>query len=200
VSNTLLGLQTAAAAAGVALHLLLLLLVGIGSPVQCKELCRLPAEPAAGFKVGLLWRSTLAMLLLCCRARRARRQRDIVLVRLEQISPFPHDLLMNVVQQYRQAELVWCQEEPKNMGAWGYVQPRLLTALKHCGSTTDFYGSSSSSRLTEVDCAAAAEAAYWAQRGVKYVGRAAAASTATASFSIHQKELAEIIDAALTVA
>jgi 2-oxoglutarate dehydrogenase E1 component len=124
-----------------------------------------------------------------------------VLVRLEQISPFPHDLLMNVVQQYKQAELVWCQEEPKNMGAWGYVQPRLLTALKHCGSTTDSNGSSSSSsRLLNTDCAAAAEAAYWAQRGVKYVGRAAAASTATASFSIHQKELAEIIAAALTVA
>lgn len=138
------------------------------------------------------------MLLHRCRARRARRQRDIVLVRLEQISPFPHDLLMNVVQQYRQAELVWCQEEPKNMGAWGYVQPRLLTALKHCGDTTDSYGGSR--RHAEADSAAAAEAAYWAQRGVKYVGRAAAASPATASFSIHQKELAEIIDAALTVA
>lgn len=124
-----------------------------------------------------------------CRARRARRVRDLVLVRLEQISPFPHDLLMNVVRQYKGAELVWCQEEPKNMGAWGYVQPRLLTALRHCG---DPYSSSEDGGSSE-------SAEYWAQRGVKYVGRAAAASPATASFSIHQKETAEIIDAALTV-
>ena len=138
-----------------------------------------------------------------CRVRRARKLRDIVLVRLEQISPFPHDLLMNVVRQYKNAELVWCQEEPKNMGAWGYVQPRLLTALRHCG-TGDHDGSSSSSSSDEEEAAAAAalgssngSVPHWVQHGVKYVGRAAAASPATASFSIHQKETAEIIDTAL---
>lgn len=41
-----------------------------------------------------------------------------MLVRLEQLSPFPHDLLANVVAQYASADLVWAQEEPKNMGAW----------------------------------------------------------------------------------
>ena len=44
--------------------------------------------------------------------RRGRRIRDIVLVRLEQIAPFPHDLLMRVVGQYSNAELVWCQVMP----------------------------------------------------------------------------------------
>jgi 2-oxoglutarate dehydrogenase E1 component len=123
----------------------------------------------------------------CCRARRAQRLRDVVLVRLEQISPFPHDLLMNVVQQYKHAELVWCQEEPKNMGCWGYVQPRLLTALRHCGEAAEGEGDNKQSSAAHS----------WATRGVKYVGRAAAASPATASFSIHQKELGEIIGAAL---
>jgi len=135
-----------------------------------------------------------------CRARRARRLRDVVLVRLEQISPFPHDLLMNVVRQYKHAELVWCQEEPKNMGAWGYVRPRLLTALKHCGTPDDPYAHSSSSSDEEEIAAAGVStpAPHWAQHGVKYIGRSAAASPATASFSIHQKEITEIIDAALT--
>lgn len=116
----------------------------------------------------------------------------MVLVRLEQISPFPHDLLMNVVQQYKHAELVWCQEEPKNMGCWGYVQPRLLTALRHCGEAEG----EEDGDLQQQSAAAHS----WATRGVKYVGRAAAASPATASFSIHQKELGEIIGAALGVA
>lgn len=136
--------------------------------------------------------------VVVCRARRARRQRDIVLVRLEQISPFPHDLLLNVVQQYHQAELVWCQEEPKNMGAWGYVQPRLLTALRHAvpvdaAAASDHHSSSSGSTSQE------SPSDNQPHRGVKYIGRAAAASTATASFGIHQKELADVINAALTV-
>jgi 2-oxoglutarate dehydrogenase E1 component len=134
------------------------------------------------------------------RARRARRLRDVVLVRLEQISPFPHDLLINAVRQYKHAELVWCQEEPKNMGAWGYVQPRLRAALRHCnddaapGASSSSSGSGSSS---DDEAAAGAGAAGVVVHDVRYVGRAAAASPATASFGIHQKETQEIIDAAL---
>lgn len=56
------------------------------------------------------------------RARRARRISNIVLVRLEQIAPFPHDMVLRVLRQYPNAELTWCQEEPKNQGAWGYVR------------------------------------------------------------------------------
>eukprot|EP00879_Flechtneria_rotunda_P017667 GHRR01018519.1.p1 GENE.GHRR01018519.1~~GHRR01018519.1.p1 ORF type:complete len:632 (+),score=225.54 GHRR01018519.1:2874-4769(+) len=123
------------------------------------------------------------------KVRRAKRLRDVVLVRLEQISPFPHDLLMNVVRQYKNAELVWAQEEPKNMGAWSYVQPRLVTALRHCG------GLAHSSDKGQGVSAIAAE--QWASKQVKYIGRAAAASPATASFAIHQKETQDIIDAAM---
>lgn len=63
--------------------------------------------------------------------RKRRKLRDVILVRLEQIAPFPHDLLLQTITRYPNAELVWYQEEPKNMGAWSYVRPRLLTALKH---------------------------------------------------------------------
>lgn len=126
----------------------------------------------------------------------------MVLVRLEQISPFPHDLLMNVVRQYKHAELVWCQEEPKNMGAWGYVQPRLLTALRHLGDHPASDSSSGSSGEEEgllggVQIDVQQQQQPQQPHCVRYIGRAAAASPATASFSIHQKETAEIIEAAL---
>ncbi|KAL3139978.1 hypothetical protein ABBQ38_004265 [Trebouxia sp. C0009 RCD-2024] len=64
------------------------------------------------------------------RGRRSRQIRDIILVRLEQIAPFPHDLVTQVVMQYAGAQVIWCQEEPKNMGAWRYVKPRMDTAMR----------------------------------------------------------------------
>mmetsp|Transcript_48294 Transcript_48294/g.134879 ORF Transcript_48294/g.134879 Transcript_48294/m.134879 type:complete len:254 (-) Transcript_48294:52-813(-) len=64
-------------------------------------------------------------------ARRARKIKDVVLVRLEQIAPFPYDRLIEAISFYPNADVVWCQEEPKNMGAWFYVRPRLATALQH---------------------------------------------------------------------
>lgn len=48
-----------------------------------------------------------------------------------QISPFPYDLVRQELTRYPDAELVWAQEEPKNMGAWSYVQPRLSSACGH---------------------------------------------------------------------
>ncbi|XP_011169570.1 2-oxoglutarate dehydrogenase, mitochondrial isoform X5 [Solenopsis invicta] len=53
----------------------------------------------------------------------------IAIARLEQISPFPYDLVKNEAAKYPNAELVWSQEEHKNQGAWTYVQPRFHTAL-----------------------------------------------------------------------
>ncbi|CAJ1428992.1 unnamed protein product, partial [Effrenium voratum] len=60
--------------------------------------------------------------------RRSGKIKDVVLVRLEQISPFPYDRIIKALSYYPNADVVWCQEEPKNMGAWFYVQPRLATA------------------------------------------------------------------------
>jgi 2-oxoglutarate dehydrogenase E1 component len=51
---------------------------------------------------------------------------DIAVVRVEELYPWPHAALSKVLDRYPKAtELVWAQEEPKNMGAWSYVAPRL---------------------------------------------------------------------------
>ncbi|XP_035760694.1 2-oxoglutarate dehydrogenase-like, mitochondrial [Neolamprologus brichardi] len=55
--------------------------------------------------------------------------RDVAIIRLEQISPFPFDLVSEEVEKYTNAELVWCQEEHKNMGYYDYVRPRFLTVV-----------------------------------------------------------------------
>ncbi|XP_055687626.1 2-oxoglutarate dehydrogenase complex component E1 isoform X4 [Lutzomyia longipalpis] len=67
---------------------------------------------------------------------------DIAIARVEQISPFPYDLVKKEAEKYNNAELVWTQEEAKNQGAWTYVQPRFHTALtaarevSYCGRPT----------------------------------------------------------------
>ncbi|XP_073843847.1 2-oxoglutarate dehydrogenase-like, mitochondrial isoform X3 [Musca autumnalis] len=73
-------------------------------------------------------------------------EKEIAIVRVEQISPFPFDLVKEQANLYKDAELVWAQEEHKNQGCWTYVQPRFLTALNHgkdityvgraCGAST----------------------------------------------------------------
>jgi 2-oxoglutarate dehydrogenase E1 component len=54
---------------------------------------------------------------------------DIAITRVEQISPFPYDLIKSECAKYPNAQLSWAQEEHKNQGAWSYVQPRFETAL-----------------------------------------------------------------------
>jgi 2-oxoglutarate dehydrogenase E1 component len=54
----------------------------------------------------------------------------IAICRVEQISPFPYDNVREQCERYNNAELIWAQEEHKNMGAWSYVKPRLQTLLK----------------------------------------------------------------------
>lgn len=56
---------------------------------------------------------------------------DVALVRVEQLSPFPFDLVAKYADMYPQAEVVWAQEEPANMGAWTYVDRRIEAALRH---------------------------------------------------------------------
>ncbi|CAL1677275.1 unnamed protein product [Lasius platythorax] len=64
------------------------------------------------------------------KARTERKLDDkIAIARMEQISPFPYDLVKKEAAKYANAELLWAQEEHKNQGAWTYVQPRFHTAL-----------------------------------------------------------------------
>ncbi|CAD7082999.1 unnamed protein product [Hermetia illucens] len=73
-------------------------------------------------------------------------ENDIAIARIEQISPFPFDLVKKECEKYKCAEIVWVQEEHKNQGAWTYIQPRFMTALnssrdisyigRACGAST----------------------------------------------------------------
>ncbi len=103
-------------------------------------------------------------------AREERGTRDVALLRLEQIAPFPSRSLMVEVAKYREAEVVWCQEEPENMGAWSFVAPRIEAVLSELGGEA---------------------------RQPRYVGRAPAASPATGFLVVHQREQRALIDAAL---
>jgi len=53
----------------------------------------------------------------------------VAVCRVEQISPFPFDLVKDECDRYARADVLWCQEEPKNQGAWSYVEPRFRTAV-----------------------------------------------------------------------
>jgi 2-oxoglutarate dehydrogenase E1 component len=83
-------------------------------------------------------------------------------MRLEQFYPWPMKSLSTELSRFKNAELVWCQEEPKNMGGWMFVDPWLELTL------------------AKLNIAA---------RRARYVGRPASASTAAGLMSRHLKEL-----------
>ena len=95
---------------------------------------------------------------------------DIYLLRLEQLYPFPTQSLIDELSRFKQAEMVWCQEEPKNMGGWTFVEPNLEWVLSHI------------------------EASY--KRPV-YAGRDSSASTATGLMSTHVKQQEGLVSVAL---
>ena len=87
---------------------------------------------------GLAPPERVRQLVLCsgqvyyalARAREANNIADVALCRVEQLSPFPYDLVQALLARYGNARVVWVQEEPLNMGAWAYVAPRLETAMR----------------------------------------------------------------------
>ena len=58
------------------------------------------------------------------------KRKDIAIIRIEQLAPFPWDKVAEECAHYKNSQIVWCQEEPKNMGAWSFVQPRIETATR----------------------------------------------------------------------
>ncbi|XP_067828627.1 2-oxoglutarate dehydrogenase-like, mitochondrial [Heptranchias perlo] len=62
--------------------------------------------------------------------RNRKMEEEVAIIRVEQLSPFPFDLLKVEVDKYPDAELIWCQEEHKNMGYYDYVKPRFQTLLQ----------------------------------------------------------------------
>ncbi len=94
----------------------------------------------------------------------------VALVRVEQLYPFPARSLARVLQRWRHAEIVWCQEEPRNMGAWNFVDRRIEEVLGG------------------LDLAA---------KRPRFAGRADAASTATGLHKRHVEEQARLVADAL---
>jgi 2-oxoglutarate dehydrogenase E1 component len=104
--------------------------------------------------------------------REQRKIDNVYLMRLEQLYPFPARALIQELGRFPQAEMYWCQEEPKNMGAWSFVEPNIEWVLDHIGAKHKRPG---------------------------YVGRTASASTATGLMRKHMAELKAFLDEALTV-
>jgi 2-oxoglutarate dehydrogenase E1 component len=101
-----------------------------------------------------------------------RDQKDVYILRLEQLYPFPAKALATELTRFPGAEIVWCQEEPKNMGAWFFVAPEIEAVMEALGSK---------------------------QSRVRYAGRPAAASPATGLFKRHVKEQNKLVSDALTI-
>ena len=95
---------------------------------------------------------------------------DVYLLRVEQLYPFPLKAAVSELSRFRQAEIVWCQEEPRNMGAWFFVEPYLEWVLNQVGAE---------------------------HRRPRYVGRPASAATATGLMSKHLAQLQAFLNDAL---
>ncbi|MCB2097784.1 MAG: 2-oxoglutarate dehydrogenase E1 component [Parvularculaceae bacterium] len=97
---------------------------------------------------------------------------NIYLLRVEQFYPFPAHSMLAELQRFKKAEMVWCQEEPKNMGAWTFMDPNIEWTLDQIGAKA---------------------------KRARYAGRPAAASPATGLMSRHKKELDDFLNEALTL-
>ena len=100
-------------------------------------------------------------------AREKSKNNAVVLIRLEQLYPFPAKTLANLLKKYEKAEFIWCQEEPKNMGAWNTVRNYIDRTL---------------------------EIIYFSRDKVRYVGRKASSSTATGNLNKHLAQQKEILE------
>ncbi|MFC0410712.1 2-oxoglutarate dehydrogenase E1 component [Roseomonas elaeocarpi] len=105
-------------------------------------------------------------------ARRDADNKNVAIVRVEQMYPFPAKALATVLAPYRNAEVVWCQEEPENNGAWTFMDRRIEKVLKG------------------LDIAA---------KRPEYVGRVAAASPATGSAKTHAQQQEALVGQALSL-
>ncbi len=92
---------------------------------------------------------------------------NVVFIRIEQLYPFPAKTLANLLKKYEKAEFIWCQEEPKNMGAWNTMRNYIDRTLEIIHFTKD---------------------------KVKYVGRKASSSTATGNLNKHLAQQNEILE------
>ena len=104
--------------------------------------------------------------------RDARGADDVYLLRIEQFYPFPAMSLVKELERFPTAEMVWCQEEPKNQGAWSFIEPNIEWVLGRIKAK---------------------------HKRPTYVGRAASASPATGLASQHKAQQQALVNDALTI-
>jgi 2-oxoglutarate dehydrogenase E1 component len=97
---------------------------------------------------------------------------DVYLLRIEQFYPFPAISLVKELDRFKQAEMIWCQEEPKNQGAWTFIEPNIEWVLGRIGVK---------------------------HPRPRYVGRATSASPATGLAAQHKSQQAALVNDALTI-
>ena len=97
---------------------------------------------------------------------------DVYLLRIEQFYPFPAISLVKELERFKGAEMVWCQEEPKNQGAWTFIEPNIEWVLGRIDAT---------------------------HKRPVYVGRATSASPATGLASQHKAQQEALVNEALTI-
>jgi len=135
------------------------------------------AQYLKGEKIKLAKDSKIRRVVLCTgkvyfdlyEDREKRGIDDVYLLRVEQLYPFPLKALVNELSRFKNAEIVWCQEEPKNMGSWTFVEPYLAWVLEQTGAKV---------------------------KRPRYVGRPASAATATGLMSRHLAQLQAFLDEA----
>ena len=135
------------------------------------------AEYLKGEKIKLVKDDKIRRVILCSgkvyydlyEEREKRGLEDVYLLRVEQLYPFPLKALVTEMSRFKKADVVWCQEEPKNMGAWSFVEPYLEWVLAQIGGKA---------------------------KRARYVGRPASAATATGLMSKHLAQLKAFLDEA----
>ena len=104
-------------------------------------------------------------------ARDAQNLKDVYLLRLEQFYPFPAQSLVKELKRFPKAAITWCQEEPKNQGAWSFVEPNIEWVLDRIKAKT---------------------------KRPSYAGRPASASPATGLARLHKEQQETLVNEALT--
>jgi 2-oxoglutarate dehydrogenase E1 component len=136
------------------------------------------AQMLKGEKIKLVADADIRRIVLCSgkvyydlyEEREKRGIDDIYLLRIEQLYPVPLKALVQELSRFRDAEFVWCQEEPRNMGAWAFIEPYLQWVLSQIGAE---------------------------MKRPRYAGRPASAATATGTMSQHLKQLQTFLNEAL---
>lgn len=136
------------------------------------------AETVKGEAIKLVKDNKIRRVIMCTgkvyydlyEEREKRGINDIYILRVEQLYPVPVKALITELTRFPNAEWVWCQEEPKNMGAWGFLEPYLEWVFDRIKSK---------------------------HKRARYVGRPAAASPATGMMSKHLAQLKSFLEDAL---